>query len=66
MIQFAKRNKFKNIVFSGAFRGFGVPQATALQETLMDQLADKLQIDQLEFRLKTIGALLVGQISSFL
>jgi len=37
---------------AGAFRGFGVPQATALQETLMDQLADKLQIDQLEFRLK--------------
>ena len=29
-----------------------MPQATALQETLMDQLADKLQIDQLEFRLK--------------
>ena len=37
---------------AGAFRGFGVPQATALQETLMDQLADQMQIDQLEFRLK--------------
>ena len=37
---------------AGAFRGFGVPQATALQETLMDQLADKLEIDQLEFRLQ--------------
>jgi aldehyde oxidoreductase len=37
---------------SGAFRGFGVPQATILQETLYDQLADRVGMDRLEFRLK--------------
>ena len=36
---------------SGAFRGFGVPQATLMQETLYDELAEKLGIDRLEFRL---------------
>jgi CO/xanthine dehydrogenase Mo-binding subunit/aerobic-type carbon monoxide dehydrogenase small subunit (CoxS/CutS family) len=35
---------------SGAFRGFGVPQATIMQETLYDELAQKLDIDRLEFR----------------
>ena len=44
---------------SGAFRGFGVPQAAALQETLYDQLADTCNIDQLEFR--KINALQDGQ-----
>ncbi|MBT1157974.1 molybdopterin-dependent oxidoreductase [Aminobacter anthyllidis] len=37
---------------SGAFRGFGVPQATLMQETLYDELADTLGIDRLQFRLK--------------
>ncbi|RWM89652.1 MAG: aldehyde oxidase [Mesorhizobium sp.] len=37
---------------SGAFRGFGVPQATIMQETLYDELADKLGLDRLDFRLK--------------
>ena len=37
---------------SGAFRGFGVPQATIMQEALYDQLAEKLGIDRLQFRLK--------------
>ena len=36
----------------GAFRGFGVPQATIMQETLYDELAAKLGMDRLEFRLK--------------
>ncbi|MGB6118641.1 MAG: molybdopterin-dependent oxidoreductase [Mesorhizobium sp.] len=35
---------------SGAFRGFGVPQATTMQETLYDELALKLGMDRLEFR----------------
>jgi CO/xanthine dehydrogenase Mo-binding subunit/aerobic-type carbon monoxide dehydrogenase small subunit (CoxS/CutS family) len=43
---------------AGAFRGFGVPQAAVLHEGLMDELADKLGIDRLEFRLK--NALRVG------
>ena len=36
---------------SGAFRGFGVPQATIMQEALYDELAQKTGIDRLEFRL---------------
>jgi len=35
---------------SGAFRGFGVPQAAILQETLYDDLAIATGIDRLEFR----------------
>jgi CO/xanthine dehydrogenase Mo-binding subunit len=35
---------------AGAFRGFGVPQATILQEILMDRLALNLGIDRLEMR----------------
>ena len=37
---------------AGAFRGFGVPQATIMQETLYDELAEKLGMDRLAFRLK--------------
>jgi aldehyde oxidoreductase len=36
---------------SGAFRGFGVPQATIMQETLYDELANRLGMDRLDFRL---------------
>ena len=50
---------YSNGPISGAFRGFGVPQAAALQETLYDQLADICNIDQLEFR--KINALQDGQ-----
>jgi aldehyde oxidoreductase len=35
---------------SGAFRGFGVPQAAIAGEALMDMLAAKLGLDPLEFR----------------
>ena len=44
---------------SGAFRGFGVPQSAIAQEMLFDELADKLGIDRLEFRLR--NALSNGQ-----
>jgi len=37
---------------SGAFRGFGVPQAGVAQEGLFDELADRLGIDRLEFRIR--------------
>lgn len=36
---------------SGAFRGFGVPQAALWQEPLFDQLAEKIGMDRLEFRI---------------
>lgn len=47
---------------SGAFRGFGVPQAAIWQETLYDRLAEKAGLDRLEFRL--INALRDGQVSA--
>ncbi|MGI9203593.1 MAG: xanthine dehydrogenase family protein molybdopterin-binding subunit, partial [Woeseiaceae bacterium] len=37
---------------SGAFRGFGVPQSAIAQETLFDLLAEQLEIDPLEFRIR--------------
>jgi CO/xanthine dehydrogenase Mo-binding subunit/aerobic-type carbon monoxide dehydrogenase small subunit (CoxS/CutS family) len=40
-----------NIVPAGAFRGFGVPQAAIAQEQLYDDLADKVGMDRLEFRI---------------
>lgn len=40
-----------HLVPAGAFRGFGVPQAGVAQEQLYDQLADRLGIDRLEFRI---------------
>ena len=37
---------------SGAFRGFGVPQSAIAQEMLFDELAERLGIDPLEFRIE--------------
>ena len=36
---------------AGAFRGFGVPQSAIAQESLYHDLADRLGMDQLDFRL---------------
>ena len=41
-----------HLVPAGAFRGFGVPQAAIAQEQLLDELALKLGIDRLEFRIR--------------
>jgi aldehyde oxidoreductase len=40
-----------HLVPAGAFRGFGVPQTAIAQEQLYDDLADRLKIDRLEFRI---------------
>jgi len=40
-----------NLVPAGAFRGFGVPQATMAQEQVYDDLADRVGMDRLEFRI---------------
>lgn len=40
-----------NMVPAGAFRGFGVPQAAIAQEQVYDELAERLGIDPLEFRI---------------
>lgn len=37
---------------AGAFRGFGVPQASIAVELLLDELAEKLGIDALDFRVR--------------
>ncbi len=42
---------YTNAPPSGAFRGFGVPQAAAALEGLFDELADRLGVDPLEFRI---------------
>ncbi|HSF65053.1 MAG TPA: molybdopterin cofactor-binding domain-containing protein [Paracoccaceae bacterium] len=51
---------------SGAFRGFGVPQAAIWQETAYDRLADAAGIDRLEFRvmnaLRAGDATVTGQV----
>jgi aldehyde oxidoreductase len=47
---------------SGAFRGFGVPQAAIAQETLFDELAAKLGMDPLDFR--QLNALKAGDATS--
>lgn len=46
---------------SGAFRGFGVPQAALLQEALYDDLAASLGMDRLAFR--QLNALQDGDVS---
>jgi aldehyde oxidoreductase len=40
-----------NLVPAGAFRGFGVPQTAIAQEQVYDELADRVGIDRLEFRI---------------
>jgi aldehyde oxidoreductase len=47
-----------HLVPAGAFRGFGVPQTAVAQEQLFDELADKLGLDSLEFRI--LNALRAG------
>jgi aldehyde oxidoreductase len=44
---------------AGAFRGFGVPQAAIAQEQIFDELANKIGMDRLEFRIA--NALVAGQ-----
>ncbi|MEM7378003.1 MAG: molybdopterin cofactor-binding domain-containing protein [Pseudomonadota bacterium] len=39
---------------AGAFRGFGVPQAAIAQEVLFDELAEQLDLDPLDFRLRNV------------
>jgi aldehyde oxidoreductase len=49
---------YTNETPSGAFRGFGVPQAAIAQEALFDTLAEKAGMDRLEFR--HLNAIRVG------
>ncbi|MCW0235523.1 MAG: molybdopterin-dependent oxidoreductase [Ferrovibrio sp.] len=56
------RALFTNAPPSGAFRGFGVPQAAIAHETLMDDLAARLGIDRLEMRY--INAIRAGDLTA--
>ncbi len=47
-----------HLVPAGAFRGFGVPQSALAQEQLFDELALKLRLDPLDFRI--LNALRAG------
>jgi aldehyde oxidoreductase len=49
------RAVYTNDTPAGAFRGFGVPQAAIAQETLLDDLAERLGIDR--WRIRRINAL---------
>ncbi len=51
-----RRAIYTNDTPAGAFRGFGVPQAAIAHETLMDELAEKIGLDPLEFRLAQCAA----------
>ncbi|MCF7797299.1 MAG: xanthine dehydrogenase family protein molybdopterin-binding subunit [Lentisphaeria bacterium] len=53
-IQVHSTSYYTNLPPTGAFRGFGSPQATFGHERMMDILADRLGMDPVEFRLKNI------------
>ena len=58
-VQVTNNAVLTNVQPSGAFRGFGTPQAALAHETLCDMLAEQCGLDRLDFRLK--NALRVGQ-----
>jgi len=53
------RAVYTNGPIAGAFRGFGVPQSTIVHEALLDDLAEQIGMDRLEFRL--LNAIRAGQ-----
>jgi CO/xanthine dehydrogenase Mo-binding subunit len=57
-IRVRSRMAYTNNPWSGAMRGFGVPQVAFAHESQMDLLAQSLNMDSIEFRLK--NALRVG------
>ena len=56
-VRFAGTAVFTNKSLSGAFRGYGNPQMNFAQESQMDILAEKLDMDPLEFRLRNYRGL---------
>ncbi|HXX72310.1 MAG TPA: molybdopterin cofactor-binding domain-containing protein, partial [Candidatus Acidoferrales bacterium] len=43
---------YTNVPVAGAFRGYGNPQASFAREALMDELAETLNVDPIELRVK--------------
>lgn len=52
-VRYAFTSVYTNLPISGAFRGYGTPQGAFALESQMDEVADALRIDPVEFRLKT-------------
>ncbi len=50
-VRYQAENIYTNNPYSGSMRGYGNPQSTFAVETQMDELAEKLGMDPLEFRL---------------
>ena len=51
-VKFLGTSVYTNLPVGGAYRGYGVTQSCFANEVLMDELAGKLGLDPLEFRLK--------------
>ena len=54
---------YTNSGFSGAFRGFGAPQALFAMESQMDMIAERLRMDKLEIRKRNV--IREGDVSTF-
>jgi len=53
-VDIESRCVYTNTPFCGAMRGFGTPQIAVAHESQMNLLAEKLEIDPLEIRLKNV------------
>ncbi|MBC8277176.1 MAG: xanthine dehydrogenase family protein [FCB group bacterium] len=53
-IKVENKSYYTNLPPAGAFRGFGSPQATFGHERMMDIIAERLNIDSVEFRLMNV------------
>lgn len=53
-IKYAPKTIYTNIPSAGAMRGYGVPQITFALESHLDDIAKKLNMDPVEFRLKNL------------
>jgi CO/xanthine dehydrogenase Mo-binding subunit len=53
-VDIESRCVYTNTPFCGAMRGFGTPQIAVAHESQMNLLAEKLNIDPLEFRLRNV------------
>ena len=51
-LRIAGRAVYTNKLRAGSFRGFGNPQSTFARESLLDELAAKLELDPFDLRLK--------------
>lgn len=51
-VDFASEIVFTNNTFGGCFRGYGSTQVTACNETMIDKIAEAIEMDPYEFRMK--------------